>query len=519
MGAQARQARTVQPAAARPGDTDFAVQLGDLSVLPRVRYVITLDSDTQLPPGAAVRMIGAMAHPLNRPRIDPAIRRVREGYGVLQPRVDVSLRSASRTMFARTMAGHVGLDPYTTAASDVYQDLFHEGSYRRQGHLRRRRLQRALGGRVRENTLLSHDLFEGFFARAGLATDIHLVDDFPTHYLAWASRLHRWVRGDWQLVGWLLPTGRPTPKAGTEPAAGAGDAGRSLDNLRRSLLVAVAGRAAGARLDAASRVGVDVDAARVAGARVPRVSRPGRVARTAHPRRLAPAAPAARTIGPAGQRTSGAVDDGIPARSGAADGWTPSRRTLWRLLVSRKRLLQWESASDAAMRIRTDARYVWTRLVGSTDRRSRHGDPRLAVAPRAAAGRAAHPDLLGARADRGVSDWPPPPAAGRMAGGSRPVAAAAGWPADVALLRSARHRRPALADSRQHPGRSARARSRRVHRPPTSGCSCFGTLAAYDLGYLTTRGLVERRRPHPRRRCRSCPAITVTSTTGTTPQT
>ena len=211
------------------------MQLGDLTVLPRVRYVITLDSDTQLPPGAAVRMIGAMAHPLNRPRFDPAVRRVREGYGVLQPRVDISLRSASRTLFARTMAGHVGLDPWTTATSDVDQDLFHEGSDVGKGIYDVDAFNAALGGRVRENTLLSHDLFEGFFARAGLATDIHLVDDFPTHYLAWAGRLHRWVRGDWQLVRWLLPRVSDAEGRHRNPLPALAR-WKVLDNLRRSLL-------------------------------------------------------------------------------------------------------------------------------------------------------------------------------------------------------------------------------------------------------------------------------------------
>ena len=165
--------------------------------------MITLDSDTQLPMEAARRLVGTLSHPLNRPRFDPRLQRVTEGYGVLQPRVQVSIESAARTTFAQVFSGHVGLDPYTTAVSDVYQDLFHEGSYVGKGIYDVDAFEAALAGRVPENTLLSHDLFEGLYARAGLCTDIDLVDDYPSNYLAFAARQHRWVRGDWQIVRWL----------------------------------------------------------------------------------------------------------------------------------------------------------------------------------------------------------------------------------------------------------------------------------------------------------------------------
>jgi cyclic beta-1,2-glucan synthetase len=217
-------------------DTSFVVQLGDLSVLRSIKYVITLDSDTQLPMDTARRLVGTLSHPLNRPRFDARLRRVTEGYGVLQPRVGVSLESASRTSFARVFSGHVGIDPYTSAVSDVYQDLFHEGSFVGKGIYDVGAFTQALDGRVPENTLLSHDLFEGFYARTGLCTDIHVVDDYPSHYLAFAARLHRWVRGDWQIVRWLWRTvpdvsGRAVPN--TLPAI---SRWKILDNLRRSLL-------------------------------------------------------------------------------------------------------------------------------------------------------------------------------------------------------------------------------------------------------------------------------------------
>jgi cyclic beta-1,2-glucan synthetase len=217
-------------------DTSFVVQYGDLSILPSVRYVITLDSDTQLPMEAARKLVGTLSHPLNRPRFDTRLRRVTEGYGVLQPRIDVSVVSASRSAFSRIFSGHVGVDPYTTAVSDVYQDLFHEGSYVGKGIYEVDAFDAALAGRVPENRLLSHDLFEGFYARTGLCTDVSLVDDYPSHYLSFAVRQHRWIRGDWQIARWLwrmVPdaSGRRVPN--TLPAIARW---KILDNLRRSLL-------------------------------------------------------------------------------------------------------------------------------------------------------------------------------------------------------------------------------------------------------------------------------------------
>ena len=217
-------------------DTSFVVTHGDTSMLPSVRFVITLDSDTQLPMEAARRLVGTLAHPLNRPRFDPAKGRVTEGYGVIQPRIGVNLVSANRTTFAKVFSGHVGIDPYTTAVSDVYQDLFHEGSYVGKGIYDVDAFEAALAGRIPENTLLSHDLFEGFYARTGLVTDVHLVDDYPATYLAYTARQHRWVRGDWQIARWLWPTvpdasGRPVRN--TLPSI---SRWKILDNLRRSLL-------------------------------------------------------------------------------------------------------------------------------------------------------------------------------------------------------------------------------------------------------------------------------------------
>ena len=216
-------------------DTSFSTQVGDLDVLPSIRYCITLDSDTRLPRDAAKRLIGIIAHPLNQPRFDRASGRVTEGYGILQPRVSVTMASAAGSLFARTYAGHTGVDPYTTAVSDVYQDLFDEGIFTGKGLYDVDAFTAALEGRVPENALLSHDLFEGLYARTALVTDIEVVDDYPSSVLAHARRQHRWVRGDWQILWWLFPfvPSRTGMERNRLPAIARW---KILDNLRRSLL-------------------------------------------------------------------------------------------------------------------------------------------------------------------------------------------------------------------------------------------------------------------------------------------
>ena len=170
-----------------------------------VRYVITLDADTRLPRGAARRLIGKLSHPLNRPRFDDAVGRVVEGYGVLQPRVTPSLPTGREgSIFQRTVSSAPGLDPYAAAVSDVYQDLFGEGSYAGKGIYDIDAFEAALAGRAADGTLLSHDLFEGIYARAGLASDVEVVEEFPHRYDVAAARQHRWARGDWQLLPWLF---------------------------------------------------------------------------------------------------------------------------------------------------------------------------------------------------------------------------------------------------------------------------------------------------------------------------
>jgi cyclic beta-1,2-glucan synthetase len=201
-----------------------------------VRYVITLDADTRLPRGAAARLVGTMAHPLNRAIFSEEKGRVVEGYGIIQPRITPSLPAdRDGSFFQKIFSAPAGIDPYSSAVSDVYQDLFREGSYTGKGIYDLDVFEAALAGKVPENILLSHDLFEGLFARTALATDIELFDEFPTHYDVAASRQHRWARGDWQLLPWIV-TGTAGSRGGREFAIPLIGRWKMLDNLRRSLL-------------------------------------------------------------------------------------------------------------------------------------------------------------------------------------------------------------------------------------------------------------------------------------------
>ena len=211
----------------------FAIAEGDLPWLERVRYVITLDADTILPRSAAAALIGTIAHPLNQAVYDAARGRVVRGYGILQPRVSVSLPSASESRFAAVYAGHPGVDPYTTAVSDVYQDLFGEGTFTGKGIYDVDIVRQATDGRFPDNSLLSHDLLEGTFARAGLVTDVEVFDDYPTRYLTSTRRTHRWIRGDWQLLRWLTPRVPGLTGANRDPLS-ALSRWKIADNLRRS---------------------------------------------------------------------------------------------------------------------------------------------------------------------------------------------------------------------------------------------------------------------------------------------
>jgi cyclic beta-1,2-glucan synthetase len=214
----------------------FSEIVGATAILPSIKYVITLDTDTQLPRDAARQLVGTMAHPLNRPTFDPARGIVVEGYSILQPRVGVSLPSARRSWFVRLFAGDAGIDPYTREVSDVYQDVFQEGSFIGKGIYDVDAFQQAMNGRFPENTILSHDLLEACHARSGLVSDVEFYEAHPSRYNVDMDRRHRWIRGDWQISQWLLPR---VPGADARrianPLSGL-SRWKIFDNLRRSLV-------------------------------------------------------------------------------------------------------------------------------------------------------------------------------------------------------------------------------------------------------------------------------------------
>lgn len=219
------------------GETSFTLMAGDLDILSNVKYVITLDDDTSLSPGGARRLIATISHPLNRAEFHPDNDDVVDGYTVLQPRVEIRPASANLSLFTRVFSGDIGLDLYTRAVSDVYQDFFGEGIYAGKGIYDVTAFERCLARRVPDNALLSHDLFEGIHGRAGLVTDITLLEDFPPNYYIYIQRLHRWIRGDWQLLPWLL-SNVPYADGGRRSSdLSALDRWKIIDNLRRSLIM------------------------------------------------------------------------------------------------------------------------------------------------------------------------------------------------------------------------------------------------------------------------------------------
>ena len=338
---------------------DFATREGDAGALRGVRFVVTIDADTILPPGSVARLVGTLAHPLNAARFDEATGRVRAGYTIIQPRVEISPESGGSSLFTRLYAGDTAIDIYSRAVSDVYQDLFGSGIFVGKGIYEVETLHRSLDGRVPENAVVSHDLFEGVHGRAGLATDIVLYETFPGGYLEYTRRLHRWVRGDWQLLPWLA---RRVPAADESRIANvlSGlDRWKLLDNLRRSLVspALIALLAAGwLFLPGSSWVWTA----------------------------LAVAAPGAHLFtdlvtGLARGRRRGAVRGALNRLASHSGRWLLALvflvqdaavaldailRTLWRLLVSRRGLLEWVSAAQMAAHLagRAGRAGLWRRM-------------------------------------------------------------------------------------------------------------------------------------------------------------
>ncbi|MDP1873109.1 GH36-type glycosyl hydrolase domain-containing protein [Phenylobacterium sp.] len=330
-------------------DTTFLGVNGHPPVVPLgVKYVITLDADTRLPRDTVRRLIGKMAHPLNQPRFDPNLGRVVEGYAILQPRVSPDLPAAGKvTPFLRAFSSMSGIDPYASAVSDVYQDLFGEGSYAGKGIYEIDSFEAALQGRVPEAALLSHDLFEGIFARAGLASDVEVIEEFPARYDAAAMRHHRWARGDWQLLPWIIGRGPPGSANAGHRAIPAIGRWKMLDNLRRSMSApsAFAALVAGWTLPAgaASIWTLFILATIVLPTLAPIF--------TLAPPRIVGISPRRRLRALAGDLRRALIQSALiltllahqAALMADAIG-----RTLWRLYVTRRRLLEWSPAAQAA---------------------------------------------------------------------------------------------------------------------------------------------------------------------------
>lgn len=349
-------------------DTGFVVLDGVPLAPPlNVRYVVTLDGDTRLPRETVRRLIGKMAHPLNRPRFDEASGRIVEGYGVLQPRVTPSLPvGLEGSLFQRIFSSLSGIDPYASAVSDVYQDMFGEGSYAGKGIYDIDAFEAALAGRAPDSTLLSHDLFEGVFARAGLASDVEVVEEFPSRYDVGALRHHRWARGDWQLLPWILGVGPRAPgapkTASRMPAIGRW---KMLDNLRRTLSapLAVVALLAGFLLPfPASLVWTLFVVATIAlPSMIPVIAaipplRPG-VTLASHFRALG------------GDLKLALILSALTVIFLADQAWLMGDaicRTLYRLLVSRKNLLEWVPAAQASQARRLDLAGFYRRMFGAS---------------------------------------------------------------------------------------------------------------------------------------------------------
>ncbi|MNO42136.1 N,N'-diacetylchitobiose phosphorylase [compost metagenome] len=217
------------------GQDRFAVIVGDIEPLASVRFVITLDTDTLLPRDVGRQCVGAMMHPLNHPVFDEHSGQIVSGYAILQPRVGISLPSTARSAYARLFGSDAGIDPYTRAVSDVYQDLFQNGSFIGKGIYEVDAFEQALEGCLPDNRILSHDLIEGCYARSGLLSDVQLYEEYPSRYSADAKRRHRWIRGDWQVLYWALPWA-PKPGGGfARNRLSALARWKIFDNLRRSL--------------------------------------------------------------------------------------------------------------------------------------------------------------------------------------------------------------------------------------------------------------------------------------------
>ena len=331
----------------------FSTIVGETALLPDIKYVITLDTDTQLPRDSARQLAGTMAHPLNRPVFDPARGIVAEGYSILQPRVGVSLPGARRSWFVRLFAGDAGIDPYTREVSDVYQDVFQEGSFIGKGIYEVDAFQQAMQGRFPENTVLSHDLLEACHGRSALVSDVELYEEYPSRYNVDMDRRHRWIRGDWQITQWLLPR---VPGADARRIANPLSVlsqWKIFDNLRRSLVpAALLGMLLGLWLLRPGHGGPGsllvvaiITLPGLLAALFDLVCRPVDLPWSIHVRGVA---------GSCGRMLGQSFLTLVFLPYDAYVSMDAIGRTLLRLLVTRRRLLEWQTSGDSERTARTD---------------------------------------------------------------------------------------------------------------------------------------------------------------------
>ncbi len=479
-----------------------------------VRYVITLDSDTRLPRETVRRLIGKMAHPLNRPRLDPAQQRVVEGYAILQPRVTPSLPVGEEgSLFLRVFSSASGIDPYAAAVSDVYQDLFGEGSYTGKGIYDVDAFEAATAGRVPESRLLSHDLFEGVFARAGLASDVEVIEAFPARYDAAALRHHRWARGDWQLLPWLVGPGRRSADGRRHGVPMVGR-WKMLDNLRRTLSAPSTVAALLAGWAAPGEVAVGWTIFIVATMAIPPLLPV--VAQATARRPAATMRGRVRTLG--GDLRLASIQVGLMLVFLGHQAWLMGDailRTLFRLAVSHRHLLEWTPAAQAAFGRRTRP----CELLSAHGRRRcalRPGAGRRLVRTRRRLGdRRRLLSSLGARSRRRAGLKPfATDSRSQAAHGRRPGSAADDGAPHLAVLRDIRDGREVIGfrptTSRRPPSRWWRSEPR---RPTWASTCCPSPAPTTSVGSAPPRSSSGWRRRS--RRWAASIAIAATSTTGT----
>ncbi len=467
----------------------FALVVGETALLSEVRYVITLDTDTQLPRDSAWQFVGAMAHPLNRARYDEDQKRVVAGYGILQPRVAASLSGTNRSRYARMCASELGTDPYTRAVSDVYQDLFGEGSFIGKGIYEVDAFQRACGDRFPENRLLSHDLLEGCYARAGLLSDVQLYEDYPSSYGADVSRRHRWIRGDWQIARWVTPrVPGPDARRRKNPLSML-SRWKILDNLRRSLtaaaltLLLLLGWTVlpSAWFWTLAVVGIILIPSLIASA-LNVVQKPGDVTVRQH---------LAATVRSARDHFVQDAFTLVCLPYEAFFSLDAMMRTAWRMLITHRRLLQWKTSGDSDRDSRTDlvvaCRVMWIGPLLAT------AAVITLAASRPAALAAAWPILCLWLASPAIAWWISRPLAPRQAG----------LTADQTLfLRKLSRKTWAFFETfvgpedhwlppdnyQEHPVAVVAHRT----SPTNMGLALLANLSAYDFGYVSAGQLIAR---------------------------